>query len=854
MSESSLTSSKRKGKKPKTPKPKKPFSSRTKSAILSSSDDAPSTSSKGSGSDLPEVKRRRIGDGDFTTDATPRPTFEVRKHDDLPAMTKVKLLPRLVAKAAKIAGISFGRSRTPSPFGGKMGDHTGSWASVVDSVHARLYGQDLAGAVGELTTMQADAQAWMNDKDATGTKLWQMLDQTARDRRQKVLGHYAFMVDDLLTRARGLLSKPGSDGQVAELLAEATAHHLAFLNYLPFATVPAAGDSGSRGSGEGTARAKVLDVELDVEADLQWAEYQERENEKDKRERLEAEAAAKLEREKGETPEETLRREADERAEAEEAKRQQLANAHEGLWGLFSMEAAVRAADVERGVAPAKIAEHLKQLEKLQGLTTDVNLVLSRFILPPGEEDPITGKKRRRSSAKTVPDLDKVRANVEDMLRTAEQFQRANLPNLPYKQEVQPLVTDLIKALQGLQTITGKVAPGDSDTFEVHQETLTSRMGPLNALVSRLSVDPETARADSALLLAHLVREHQRTVARAYPNAVEQTEFLGANPDEDAKRRAAARILSYITDKDKGVKGVEDEPARRLAAMVVELYPGLGATPTPGPKTRWVADSRNSSLVAAFKDGNLSIQGRPPTPPGVGGMGSHTTAWVVEKNWMLKKVAEVGKDEIVETLQDAAKAELNDHLMTKLAHLLPAEQLAAGQLGIIFDAALDVMAATEPTEAITAFLSFRNLLPYATVDAGDRGGKGERARAAKDIVFDDKSLQAAIEQKLGELSDDRLGDTIKTLRGVADLLRKDYDALAESDDVEMTDSTDEAAPQTWQSVPEVAKAVTATIDALLDEADRLEKARGGKADAMAGVWDTIYATRKTEHDRVYAGS
>jgi hypothetical protein len=408
-----------------------------------------------------------------------------------------------------------------------------------------------------------------------------------------------------------------------------------------------------------------------------------------------------------------------------------------------------------------------------------------------------------------------------------------------------------------------KVLVEDSEKiFEPIMGGLVDFSANLDKVVSRLSVDPEIARAESALLLANLIHEHQTAVAWTYPNAVAKTKFLGENPAENAKQVAAAQVLAFINEEHEGkkrIEGVEPGPAGELADKIIELYPLLGAAPTPGPNTRWVGDSRIASLVATFKGDTLSIQGRPATPPGVGGMGSHTTAWVTEVNWVLKRVAKAAsKNEIVAELQKEAMADLNGDLMTKLAHHLPAEQLAAGQLGIIFDAALDVMAATEPADAITAYLSFRNLLPYATVDAGDRGGHGERANAAKGIVFDDKSLQAAIVQKLGELGPGRLAGTITTLRAAADSLEQDYAASAEPEDVVMVDSDAEDAdkvdsdaeqpPLTWKSNAEVRKAITNTIEALRSEATRLEPATEPKA----GVQATIYKTRKAEHDEVYA--
>lgn len=277
----------------------------------------------------------------------------------------------------------------------------------------------------------------------------------------------------------------------------------------------------------------------------------------------------------------------------------------------------------------------------------------------------------------------------------------------------------------------------------------------------------------------------------------------------------------------------------------------MGAMPAPGPNTRWVADSRNASLVAAFKNNEVFIQGRPAAPPGVGGMGSHTTAWVVEEGWVKKRLAQFGKDALVEKLQGDALAELSGDLMTKLAHQLPADQLAAGQLGMIFDAAVDVLAATEPAEAVTAYLSFRNLLPYATVDAGNRGGQAERTGATSDVVFDRKSLKAAIVQKLGEFDSGRIGDTIETLRAAAAALQKDYDATAEPADVDMTDPDAEPPELTWKSNSVVKKAITDAIGALKTEADRLEKAKTLKTDPKVNVQSTIYSTREAEHNRVY---
>jgi hypothetical protein len=537
------------------------------------------------------------------------------------------------------------------------------------------------------------------------------------------------------------------------------------------------------------------------------------------------------------------------------------------------MEAAVRAADVERAVAPAKIAEHVKLLRRLQTLAIKTRLLLSGFIVPEAEVNPETGQKRRRTAVQ--PDrgasAEVFAKDIDDLQRTVGELKEAT-EGLPYR-ETQPLVTELNSALTKMKDWHDKVLVDDSKKiFEPLKQNLNDFATNLDKVVSRLGVDPEVARAESALLLANLIHEHQTAMAWTYPNAVEKTKFLGENPAENAKQLAAERVLAFINEEPEGkkrIEGLEAGPAGKLADKIIELYPLLGAAPTPGPNTRWVGDSRIASLVATFNGDTLSIQGRPATPPAVGGMGSHTTAWVTEVNWMLKRVSKIAsKNEIVAELQKEAMADLNGDLMTKLAHHLPAAQVAAGQLGIIFDAALDVMAATEPADAITAYLSFRNLLPYATVDAGDRGGHGERANAAKGIVFDGKSLQAAIVQKLGELGPGRLTGTINTLRAAAASLEQDYAASAEPEDADKVDSVAEDAvmvdsdaedadkvdsdaeqpPLTWKSNAEMGKAITNTIKALRDEADRLERATDPKADVQA----TIYKTRKAEHDEVYA--
>jgi hypothetical protein len=280
----------------------------------------------------PPVKKTKTA-GVYTGTVTPGP-FTIAEHTDLPAMKVVKLLPNIAVKAGVIEAVEFGRNRTPSPFGSKMGDHTASWSSVADDVHAHLYSKKLPEALTDLETMQTHAQDWLTDPASLGMRLWNMLGPDERASRQPALEDWAFKVKDAIAQARTALAAGGTapdpaavDTNVGELLAQATAHHLAFLNFLPFATVPAAGER-SIGSGEGVARAKVLSIEMDVEAERQLKE----ETPEEKTARLKQEAADKAAKEKGETAPQTRKREAQEAAAANAAKVKQLSDAGKGLW------------------------------------------------------------------------------------------------------------------------------------------------------------------------------------------------------------------------------------------------------------------------------------------------------------------------------------------------------------------------------------------------------------------------------------------------------------------------------------------------------------------------------------------
>ncbi|MFD5383601.1 hypothetical protein ACFWMG_01250 [Streptomyces sp. NPDC127074] len=211
-------------------------------------------------------------------------------------------------------------------------------------------------------------------------------------------------------------------------------------------------------------------------------------------------------------------------------------------------------------------------------------------------------------------------------------------------------------------------------------------------------------------------------------------------------------------------------------------------------------------------------------------MGSHTTAWVVE--WLaadaLASGAEGGVPGVLAALQGQAVRDLKGQVMT-LDWLLPTEQLLAGQLQNVFDTALDLFDATDVPAAATAYLTFRNLLPYATVDAGDRGGHGESMNASKEDLFDRKSLQTAAGLKSDELMDVRRRPaSARALAKVARRLRT------------------QANPD-WALQADVRDAVAASIVRLTDASVELS---GGVPDGPA-LAVLIEEVRSAEHDKAY---
>ncbi|MEU6716113.1 hypothetical protein ABZ897_31995 [Nonomuraea sp. NPDC046802] len=747
----------------------------------------------------PASAHEEPGATSHTAPRGPRP-FSVEPRE-LPRTQKVQLVPHVAVKGDTIESIAFGRTRTPSPYGNRMGDHTGSWTSVVDSVHALLYGKPIKETVRLLRDKQRKAEAWMSNEGSPGMKLWRTLEPADQDKRQGALEHYAHQVDDLLKQAENALSRPPTDeagrqavARAPELLSEAIGHHLAYRNFLPYATVPAKSQTGSKGAGEGSARADVLAVETHPEA--------------------------------------TLSQEAQKKT-------------RESLWKLFSMEAAVREADIERVVAPTRSAEISQAIGEARKLSARVRGLIPAFLVPDAEP----AKKRRKMtpaiSAEFAEETDAIMRDAKELADRDTGYP-----------EMREMTTQIIQTVRLLSTLTLEVQPKDSDLLKEYDDALNRRSGTLDAL--NKSLDDSEALENGALILAHLLYEHQTAVAEAYPTAVKKSGFLTA----DAAKAAADRIHDYLMADER--MGAEPDATRKLADRIEELHATLGPRPTPAADSKWVSDSSTDSLVVAFRsDGELVVQGRAAAPYGVGGHGSHTTAWVTEVEAVKRMAVAFGKEGIAEKLGKEVDTAINaattpnpdtvhnGELMTKLAALLPAEQLASGQLSAIFDAATNVMAAESPEESIKAYLTFRNLLPYATVDAGDRGGHGERRGANSSVLFDEKSLQAAIEQKKLEFDGPRFASTIDVMKGAVQELTS---ALDRSEDTETTAPGEEAVapPPKWRDYPaveEAAKMVAATMASMADKLDK-DHASGTPVNTDA-LCDTIMPVRRREHERVY---
>jgi hypothetical protein len=839
------------------------------------------------------------------TDRPHPTTWKIARHE-LTAGQKVKLSPHIKLKNGKIARMATGRMRTPSPFGARMGDHTIAWTAVVDDVHALVFGKTLEDAYKALADRQISAQTWMSDNDSVLARLWDTLPEAERNMRQPVLETYAAEVWDAL------------QGQAtAEGLAKAIAHHLAFVNFLPYATVPAKGAVGSKGSGEGPARTAVLALDLEMENTKKRAE----ETPQQKNLRLEREKAAQdwaVEVEKLKVAEENdLKVTAQRHVKEDQVKAQRQAavvpNARDGLWKLLSLDAIAREAHLDRVIAPTRHEKFVQKVKDSKKIADDAVTLSAAFsvsvdmVKAAFKTDATPSRKRKKSPGGLTP-TGRIKKRRKTTPKTVKQERRKSTPKFDPAVGLPQFVRDLeavgnaAVALGDLSQSGHDVLPDlQADVNELLRETTqalktkTLQVGATNkvialnrkirahsdeidTLLADLEGDPTAVENEAALMLGYLLHDHQETVARTYPVAVNRTEFLGDDPAKAAIAVLERFLLAKAREEqDKELAKaqrerrtsptepfVEQEALKRLLVKVEEVHRQLGAIrkPAAGEANRWVGVARTADVVVTFPDDNsVTIQGRAAAPNGVAGMGSHTTAWVTEVMAVERLVREYGKGDIIERLRDETLKDLEGDLMTKLAAQLPVEQLEGDQLSDVFNAALEVMEATSPEDAVIAYLSFRNLLPYATVDAGNRDGQGERRNGTLQELFDYDSLKDAIDQKLDELEPKNIMGTADALRGSATVLRKVLDLTKPPNPAPVGGITwpvlpgpapaAEPVPPSWNTHQRLKAAVENTITALNTHAGELDDAgKKGNVDRDAAR-QAILDTRFQEHTRTY---
>ncbi|MQY08899.1 hypothetical protein [Actinomadura macrotermitis] len=731
---------------------------------------------------------------------------------DAARIDDVKYYPVFSVENGRVGSVNFGTTRTPSPFGAKMGDHTSSWAGVVDSIHAGVFGKTLDGAVQELRDRQDAADKWMdgplpNGADPPVLKLWKMLDEADRNARHDLVQGYAFRVRSELDKADKIIKAAAAAGrpltaaetnEVGAHLSEALGHHAAYRNMLPLATVPAAADRGSIGSGEGTHRNNVLAIDIAMN-----------ERRKDPNAPLPSADAVK--------------------------------KAGEGLHAMFSMSAATREARLGEALKPQELKKTKADMEAISRYTRELRGGIAAAVLPPTAANGGTGVKRitqlttpgalkdLAEHLKKLTEEDPANPNPADKV-TAFTDEHKNDP----ENALAGLARDGIWVVNELERLAALPKPpaGELNTLRKRAETLAVWHDGLDDVITRLSRPEADVRADTALMLAHMINDHQGNMATAYPEAVKATGFLqDAAGNVDPAAAAREMLRKYIADGEAaGTLKVEQGERDNLLAAFDAAYASLNHTPKIAADSRWVVGSRNTGLVVGIRNDVPMILGRAAAPPGIDGMGAHITAWKTETDAVKSMVEKVranggGDAEIIDRFKTETENDLKGKLMTELAPALPSGQLDKGQLRRIADAAYAVRAADTPEKAIQAYLTFRNVLPFATVDSGGRSGHGEsRATVAKG-TFDEVALGDEAALRAAAFARDAAGQITAAKEAIADL--RTYSG-----------ATYNADPAFVQMIDDVAKKMDRKADIL---------ATGHKG----VIKDLIFKTRKSEHLRVF---
>ncbi|GAA2724705.1 hypothetical protein [Actinocorallia aurantiaca] len=727
----------------------------------------------------------------------------------------VNYYPVFSVENGSVGTVNFGTTRTPSPFGAKMGDHTSAWTGVVDSLHASVFGKTLEGAVQELRDRQDAADKWMDGPlpkgdDPPVLKLWKMLDEDDRDARYASVQGYAFKVRseldsaDTLIKAAAAANRPltaAETNTVSAHLSEALGHHAAYRNMLPLATVPAASDRGSIGSGEGTHRNNVLAIDIAMD-------------------------------ERRKNPNAPL---PDANA---------IDKARKGLHAMFSMSAATREARLSEALNPQELQKTKAKLEEISRYTQKLRDGIATAILPSA---PANGTNARQVTRLAAPNA------LSDLVDRLDDLTSPN-PAHPHpdgkvvaftdddkknaENALAGLAMDGMWAVNELKRLAALPKPpaGELKTLRTRVEALADWHDGLDGVITRMSRPEADVRADTALMLAHMINDHQSNVATAYPEAVKATGFLRDVTGADDPAAAAREMLEkYIADGETNKTLDVDQGARaKLLADFDAAYASLNHTPKVAADSKWVVGSRNTGLVVGIRKDVPVILGRAAPPPGIDGMGAHSTAWKTETDAVKAMVRNVrakggGDAGIIDDLRTETEGDLKGDLMRELGPALPAGQLRKGQLRNIADAAYAVRTADTPERAISAYLTFRNVLPFATVDSGGRAGRGESTATTAKGTFDGDALSDEAELRAADFEGDAATQVAAAKQAIADL--KTYTAA------------------TYGADPAFVKMIDDVADKMDKKADSLTKSP--PKGYTSAIKDMIYKTRWKEHQRVF---
>jgi hypothetical protein len=738
-----------------------------------------------------------------------------KRHLELPAGAELKLQPLIAVTDDRISKIAIS-GRTPSPFGKMMGDHTVSWQVLVDSVHARLYGLSLDQAIVKLAGMHTAVSSWMGVRNSRGMLLLKEPGNDIADRRPR-LEDAACRTSEALGDARTRLGT--SADEATQFLALAVAWHLAYLNYLPFATVRARSERGSHGSAEGRHRKVLVDRELGRRAQL----LAERERQR----------TAKVDTDAEKQTEKARQEEVKRLAELD--RQAQAAALTTALWALFDFTAAMREAHIEYVLddqAGNALAAVVTRLEGFRKKITGANQAVQ------------TSGTGMLSSAQ--------QADLADIVRDAGAI--ASGESYTEVLRAARLVRDAAKAM--LETVTDSARSRKSRCDRAATDpALDPGFRDASATVNTIKDRVGVASIRASQVLSSLLHKHMLAVANAYPMSVTDSKLLEPTPAE----AAWARLAQAMRDSPEFGRLVGGAGTRltSLERGFVADYSQRGAI-TVAVSNDWVLDAGTEPLVVtcdptAANGRKFTINGRAESPPGVSGMGSHSTAWVLECQALNALANDLTDDTAIRQVLDDAVAYDLTLPVVELDALLPADNHEGGHPLLMFEAAASVLDATTASDAGQAFLRFRNLLPFATVDAGNRAGRGEDALANKEGMYDKPSLAAAAGLVVDSLkSDTERAHLATALKAAAKQLRAEAERAASEDD----EDEDESAP-VWPA--NVKKAALRSVKRLNDRSGKLAKwtcvatpTTGSVVNADAErTAKTIKGIRWAEHERTW---